>query len=132
MKQISFILNFITILLIVITPNFFHNDFTSLADRCIIFSLILNLVLFKFKNYTFLKSYLIISICQITYCLITVTSNSELEHHRSRIFELLRYPEIFVDEFLIVLESTSIIVFAVFLFLEIRFIYINLSRKKIK
>ena len=132
MKQISFILNFITILLIVITPSFFHNDFTSLADCCIIFSLILNLILFKFRNYTFLKSYLVISICQIMYCLITVSSNSELNHQRSRIFELFSYPEIFGDEFLTILESTSMIVFAIFLFLEICFIYINLLRKKLK
>jgi hypothetical protein len=127
MKKVPFYLNFITIVLIVLTPNSFYNDYIILLDVFLVISMILNFLLIRFRSFSLLKNYLILSIVQLLYCLSTVSSNSELEYQKSRISGIFFKSEIFSSNLLSILENTSIFIFLFFITLEIRYIYNNYS-----
>jgi len=86
MKITFYIISLLTLIMIFITPIFFHNDATELFDKLVSIGTILNIVLIninkvRIKEYTFY----IISILQFIYCFITVSGNDHDEFYWLRI-----------------------------------------------
>lgn len=126
MKKVPFYLNFITVALIIATSNSFYNDYIMFFDSVLVISITLNFLLLRFRKYFSLKSYLILSIVQLIYCLLTVSSNVELEYQKSRISDIFLKSETFTPNLLSILENGSIFIFLFFIILEIRYIYNSL------
>jgi|GEM_PF-6677379 hypothetical protein len=133
MKKVSFCLNVATIALVIATSDSFYNDYIMFFDIFLFVSIILNFLLFRFRKFHLIKNYLIMSIIQIVYCLLTVASNIELEYQRSRLCDIFSKPEIFNSNILSFLENVSILIFVLFIILELRFIYLSIisDRKNI-
>lgn len=132
MKKISFCLNFLSIALVVVTPHSFHNDYIIFCDAVIAVTIILNLFLLRIIKYYFIKKYLIISILQFLYCILTISSNSELEYKRARISDIFSKPDTFSLNILSVLENVSIIFFLLFVIFEVWFLYISITKNQKK
>ena len=131
MKNFSFCLNILVLVIIVFTPRQFHNDYTSMLDCSVLILLILNFIILRFRKYSFVNTYFVISIIQAIYCLMTVTSHTESVFQQSRISILFLKTEIFSKQALVFFEEIWLYSFLILLILEIRFIYFTIMNKNI-
>lgn len=131
MKNFSFCLNILVLVIIVFTPRQFYNDYTSMLDCSVSILLILNFIILRFRKYSFVNTYFVISIIQVIYCLMTVTSHTESVFQQSRISILFLKTEIFSNQALVFFEEIWLYSFLILLILEIRFIYFTIMNKNI-
>ena len=131
MKNISFCSNILVLAIIVFTPSQFHNDYTRMLDYTILILLLLNFIILRLRKYSFINTYFVISIVQVIYCLMTVTSHTESFFQQSRISNLFLKTEIFSKQALVFFEEIWLYSFLILLILEIRFIYLTIMNKNI-
>lgn len=127
MKNISFFFNTLVIIFIILTPKYFHNDYTHLLDYIVILLITVNFFINRLRKHSF-KELLLLSISQFVYCVITISSNSELYYKKSRI-ACFSGDEIFNIKVLNVLENIWLLSFLIILILETKFIYKSLQKK---
>lgn len=89
MNAISYFLNICVLLIIFLTPRYFHNDYTRLVDYVTIFFMLFNYLVLRYAKVTLGKLYLWVSIAQLLSCLLTITSNEEIGFKTTRIQYLI-------------------------------------------
>ncbi len=89
---IFYVLSCVSLILILLTDNVFHDDGTELLDRIVITILTLNLTLsfFAFEN----KLLIYIAILQFLYTILTVSYNDEMDSYFYRISYVLNVGKI--------------------------------------
>jgi hypothetical protein len=128
MKITFYIISLLTLIMIFITPIFFHNDATELFDKLVSIGTILNIVLIninkvRIKEYTFY----IISILQFIYCFITVSGNDHDEFYWLRITSFFSQEDNFLkDSFLSSLETLMFYIILIIILLHSRNILLTI------
>lgn len=129
MRVIFYIINLLTLIVIFITPNFFHNDATELFDKLVAISSIFNLVLMSISKIRIKRNnFHIISILQFVYCFITVSGNDHDEFYWLRITSFFSQEDNYLEDgFLSSLETLMFYMILVILILQIRNIFLIIS-----
>ncbi|RKT00940.1 hypothetical protein [Chryseobacterium defluvii] len=122
MKIIFYTISLATLIIILITPSFFHNDVTKSFDKIVFISTIINGVLgslssIKIKRFNFYT----IAFLQLIYCIITI---SNYEHNNSywlRLYAIIsKENNFFKNNFLSLLETLMYYIVFIIFILQIR------------
>lgn len=128
-KYLFYLLNFISMVLILLTKTSFHDMATELVDKIVISIILLNFVVFTFifKN----KMLLYISILLFIYIIFTISYNEEMDSYFYRIGRFFGVGKLENETISKFLQSYSFICFFASLLLEIIF-FVKIIYEKVK
>ncbi|SIS73250.1 hypothetical protein SAMN05421789_105107 [Kaistella chaponensis] len=133
MKVIFYIISFLSILLILVTPKSFHDDMTGLLDKIVFIGILINIILGSI-NKIHLKQYnfYLIALFQFIYCLVTISYYDHNDSYWLRIDSIFSQKEkIFNTALLSSFGFLYLIIALLVITLQIRsFILILYSRQK--
>lgn len=107
MRIIFYLISFIVLIILLITPEAFHDDTSKLFDRIIFIGCIINMVLasvktIKIKQYNFY----IVAVLQLIYCFITVSYYDHNDFYWLRIFSIISKSNTIFDNGILSLLET--------------------------
>lgn len=126
MKVIFYLISLITLIIIFITPQSFHDDTTKSFDDLIIIGTILNVLLGSLKKINIKKyNFYVVSLLQMIYCVITISYYDHNDFYWLRLFAIFsKENKVFNVDFLSSLETLMYYVILIILILHIRNIFL--------
>ena len=127
---IFYILSFISLTLILLTENIFHDDGTKLLDRILITIIILNFILSFFTPEKKLLIY--IAVLQFLYSILTIGYNDELDSYFYRLSYIFSTAKIQNNLLSEIIQNVWFISFLLLIIIEIIFLIKIVNKKIIK
>ncbi|RFS21064.1 hypothetical protein DVR12_17140 [Chitinophaga silvatica] len=130
MKILSFTLNIIIVIVIALTPSGFHNDDTRHFDWIILFFVVVNsYFLIKSNKGKIIRGYLLCTLLELVYCLVTVSANDEIGYYIPRLRALGIKVEFISKSKLDILEAISVIIILILIVSELVLIWRTIKDK---
>lgn len=128
MKIIFYLISLITLIIILLTPDFFHDDATKSFDKLVFFGTILNVIFGSIKKIRIKKyNFYILSLLQLFYCLITVSGNDEIDFYWLRMTSFFSQENnFFNNEFLSSIETLMYYIVLIIIILHLRNLFLIL------
>ncbi|BFO66176.1 hypothetical protein KCF3NO3_21590 [Chryseobacterium sp. KCF3-3] len=128
MKVIFYLINLITLIIIFVTPQSFHDDTTKSFDNLIITVTILNVLLGSLKKINIKKyNFYIVSLLQLIYCIITISYYDHNNFYWLRLFAIFsKENKVFNVDLLSSLDTLMYYIILIIVILHLRNLFLIL------